>query len=122
MDVIGTRHPGRLGTINSTTENALTEYGTGTAEPIVFDEVTIYGKTDKPLPGKLTPGGAVVFAATAAVGSAFVPGVIGGILWATKHKDGAKVAFIVAGIFAALSASAAVVAGQSLADQDKLRL
>lgn len=100
-------------------DNALTEGGM--ADPITFDEVTIYGKTDKPLPGSLTPGGAVVMAATAAASGALIPGVIGGVLWAMKKKDGAKVAFIVAGIFAAISASGAVVAGQSLADQGKLR-
>lgn len=92
-----------------------------TARTWTFDAVDIYGRTNKPLPGKLTPGGAVALAAGAAASGALIPGVIGGVLWAMKKKDGAKVAFIVAGIFAAISASGAVVAGQSLADQDKLR-
>ena len=64
--------------------------------------------------GVLDPGATTGLIAASAVSSAALPALIGGILWAMKKKTGAKVAFVVAGVFAAVGASGGVFAAQKM--------
>lgn len=76
---------------------------------------------DHPLAGlgSLDPLRTTVLVGSSALGSAALPATIGVILAATKHPKGAKAAFIIAGIFAAVGAAGGIFAAQSYAETVK---
>lgn len=69
--------------------------------------------------GSLDPLRTTALVGGSALGSAALPAVIGVILAATKHPNGAKAAFIIAGIFAAVGAAGGIFAAQTYAETVK---